>query len=134
MFMETLAAPTVAPSKAEPTKIDVLEHAKEIAQSQGAVSSFVRYWESEDGKTALGYPTPATLADYRHCRVCIGGAATLAAVRLGYDDPDDRCAGDWLVEARGVVGDILPRQIENTAEIVRILDAMIQREKAVAAA
>lgn len=110
------------------TKRDVLEHAKEIALQQGAVMDTVNYFETEDGESLKKCPTRETLDDFRHCRVCVAGAAILAAVRLGYGDKEEWYG--WYQEAKDTVGVRTCRGLDiedNPHEIVRILDLMIER-------
>ena len=129
--MLTDAAVLPAPVKTEPTRVDVLEHAKEIVLQQGAVTEYLNYWEDENGRQILANPRPETLADYRHCRVCVSGAAVLAAVRLGSPDTDP---AKWIGRAYRALDQgttYWPARIkDNPQEIVRILNLMIAAEVA----
>jgi hypothetical protein len=140
------------------TRLQVLEHAREIAEKVGAVEHGSAYFEVEDGDTGRA-PTPCDSVIYglvpleKVCGVCVAGAAIYSALALGAGYYKDEVF--WLEEARPFAHAVAaeqfgepevdhshgyPRDLEDrcltdtitkhgTPYVLAVLDAMIAQDR-----
>jgi hypothetical protein len=85
-----------------PTRLEILEHAREIALAKGAVKNGSNYFEAPrfdvDALRGVG-PTvvqKGTIQPDAICGVCIAGACMLAEVELGVPYDDMAWSYSWL--------------------------------------